>query len=124
MITLIDDAGGHEIPAEMGEVPVITDSFRDVARACHLWLVRRGLASADGESRAAKRCAERRAERGDISSTYSPPQFAVLIGKTRTWVNHQIRTGLIKSDVRYGSVFIPASELPRYLATLSNKPSK
>jgi hypothetical protein len=114
------DAGGAEM---VDAIEIRRDSFLDVRAAANAWLIKRGLAS-DGESTAARRAASERAERGDVTNTYSPNQFADLIGKTPTWVSHQIRAGIIKADVRFGSVFIPSSELPRYLATLSNKPSK
>jgi len=112
-------ADAETLGAEMGDCNHRVDSFRDVRAAATAFLERRGLVS-DFEGIAARRAANEDEKRAGANG-YSVQKFAAAAGKSSRWISKQIRAGIIKADVRYGSTFIPASELPRYLATLSKQ---
>lgn len=47
--------------------------------------------------------------------TFTPPEFAALFGKERTWAYRQLKAGKVQAITELGRTLIPRSEVERVL---------
>jgi len=47
--------------------------------------------------------------------TYTPPEFASLFGKERTWAYRQLKAGKVQAITELGRTLIPKAEVERLL---------